>query len=81
MLTETEKQQAAANGWLVCDVFDVRTARWIVQVLPTASNPVKNAADLLTVVISRASMNDALAQRILNAVMNRPETKQKARKK
>ena len=81
MLTETEKRQAAANGWLVCDVFDMCIARWIVQVLPTANNPIKNAADLLTVVINRASMNDALAQRILNAVMNRPETKQKARKK
>ena len=81
MLTEEEKQQAAAKGWLVCDVFDMRTARWIVQVLPTANNPIKSAADLLTAVIARASMNDALAQRILSAVLNRPETKQKARKK
>lgn len=81
MLTETEKLQADINGWIVCEVYDLDTSRWRVQVLPGPNSQIKNAADLLRVVSARASANDALAIRIVRLVMDSHAPTKKARKK
>lgn len=69
MLNEIERAQAASYGWLVCEVYDTKTARVSVKVLPTPNNAVKNWVDLLRVVVTRAQNNDALAKRVLQLVM------------
>ena len=40
MLNEAERSQAEAYGWIVCRVFDSKTERVTVQVLPAANNAV-----------------------------------------
>jgi hypothetical protein len=70
MLNEAERSQAEAYGWIVCRVFDSKTERVTVQVLPAANNAVKNAEDLMKVVIHRAQANDPFAQRVLKLVMD-----------
>ena len=79
MLNELERAQAAQYGWIVCEVYDLKTARVVVQVLPTANNALKNAEDLLKVVTHRAQAGDVFARRVLQLVMDslHPQRKKK----
>lgn len=70
MLNELERAQADAYGWDVCEVYDLKTRRVTVQVLPTARNEIKSADTLLKVVIHRAQNRDVFAQRVLKLVMD-----------
>jgi hypothetical protein len=83
MLNDVERAQAAANGWVVCHVYDLKSGRTTVQVLPAANSEVKSADALLKVVIARAQNNDAFAQRVLKLVMAgvQEPTKTKRKKK
>lgn len=81
MLNEQERSQAAACGWLVCEVFDLSTERLVIQVLPGPNNPVRNAEDLLKVVMARATAGDALAQRITQIVVSSFDPPKKRKKK
>lgn len=83
MLTPEETELAKKNGWVLCDVYDEKTKRWAVQVLPTKDNPVKSATALFTVLLTRGAAGDALASKMVNLVMASiaPKTKPKKAKK
>lgn len=70
MLNEIERAQADAYGWNVCEVYDLKTQRVTVQVLPTPKNQIRSADALLKVVIHRAQNRDVFAQRVLKLVMD-----------
>ena len=82
MLNELERAQATANGWVICHVYDLKTQRTSVQVLPGPNSEIKSADALLKVVIARAQANDAFAQRVLKLVMDsvNPAAKTKRKK-
>jgi len=87
MLNDEERAKAAAYGWIVCEIYDMQTARVRVGVLPTPDNKIKNATDLLKVVIHRAKNRDAFAHRVLKLVMDsiknaaEPQPQKRKRKK
>jgi hypothetical protein len=79
MLNELERAQAEQYGWIVCEVYDLKTSRVTVQVLPAPNNELKSAEALLKVVSARAQSGDAFARRVLKLVMDslQPQRKKK----
>ena len=70
MLNELEQAQAKSYGWIVAEVYDLQTKKLSVKVLPTPNNSVRNAEDLMRVVIERARCNDGFARKVLKLVMD-----------
>lgn len=83
MLTPAEIDLAKLNGWVLCDVYDEKSRRWVVQVLPTKDNPVQSVTALFTVLLTRGASGDALASKLVNITMASlaPKTKPKKAKK
>lgn len=80
LLTEDETQRAAKDGWLVGYVYDLRTLRWAVQVLPVRfAKPFTNASLAASHVVQQARQGSPLATKALQLVMASHSTK--ARKK
>lgn len=75
LLNDDEATRAQQMGWIVCWVYCLRLSKCIVQVLPTPSNAVRSAEQLMKVVVLRAQAGDALAQKIMGLVLNPPPRK------
>lgn len=69
LLNDEETNYAARNGWQLCTVFDADTKRWILEVLPTANNPIKSAWATMQQVTAHARQNDEVAIRTLSLIM------------
>ena len=66
-LTPEETSAAAAQGWMLCEVYDTHKKRCSVEILPTdferASQP-----QMMQAVMARAKKGDALAIKALTLV-------------
>lgn len=71
LLTPAESEHAARQGWLLSDVYDVATGRWIIEALPTPNNPVKSAYQAQLALINRARDGDALAMHAIKIIMTK----------
>jgi hypothetical protein len=70
MLTVEENASARRQGWMLVEVFDLRTGRARPEILPIAFTAPFNTARATTGwVIARAKAGDALAQKALQLVM------------
>lgn len=76
-----DKAVAAERGWEVCEVYDLRTSRWLRAILPTAANPNKNAAAVQQAVIAAAGQGDGVSIRALRTLVPTPTRKPTRRKK
>lgn len=79
LFTINENLQAERQGWLLSYVYDLRSTRWSVQVLPTSLMVFHNAEQAGTFVVQRARTGDALAVKALQLVMagNNPTTRKR----
>lgn len=80
-LSNRETQYAAAQGWQLCDVFDLASSRWCVEVLPTKENEIKSAAAMQRVVYDLAACNDSVAIHALRIIVRSHQSKPKRKKK
>lgn len=66
LLTPEETAQAKALGWGLCEVYDLGTARFRIQVWP---------ADKMDYVVHLAKRHDALALKALRLIAHGPDRK------
>ena len=70
MLEPHEAALARRQGWLLAEVYDLRTKRLRPEVLPIAfTKPFDTARKAVVWVANRAKMGDAVAQKALHLVM------------
>ena len=79
LLTIEEDKQAAAGGWSLEYVYDTKTSRWVVQILPRSFMKPFHFADAMAArVVGMARMGDPLsikALRLMAAPVTRKKTK------
>lgn len=76
-LNEAEIEKAKTEGWQLCDVFDLATKAWRVEVLPTPNNELKSAFFAQQSLIERARCRDVLATKALTVVMQSLQPRKK----
>lgn len=81
MLTNEETKTAAAQGWLVCEVWCLETRKLNLRILATTTGPHKNWHNALQFVTDRAKSLDPTAIRALKLVMDSLQPKPKTNKK
>lgn len=71
MLTPQETADARSQGWALCEVYDLKTARITRRILPSDGFAVPfNRVDLITTaVVNRAKQGEALALRALQLLV------------
>jgi hypothetical protein len=77
-LTDSEQSTARAQGWEMCHVYDLSTAKWLMSVIHVDGGPFKSAKDAQSFVIERAKSLDALALKALSSIFS--ESKKKGKK-
>ena len=80
-LSDRETRHAAAQGWQLCDVFDLASSRWQIEVLPTEENEIKSTAAMQRVVYDLAACNDSVAIHALRIIVRAHQPKPKPRRK
>lgn len=68
-LSDEDTLVATRQGWQLCDVYDLKTSRWVVGVLPTPNNPTKSAHAAELALVGRAREGDGVARRAIQAIM------------
>lgn len=68
--TEADRLAAAKQGWLLCDVFDLKRRDFRMMVLPV--NPKITVEQVTRAVTAYAKNGDEMAQRALRAVVTSP---------
>jgi hypothetical protein len=72
LLSPTDRAIAAERGWELCEIYDLKTQRWLRSILPTAANPNKNALATQQAVVAAAQQGDAVSLRALQALTPAP---------
>jgi len=80
LLTDTERAHAEKCGWQLCHVYDLKTSKWLVEVLPSPTSQVASAHKAQELVLGLARTRDAVAIRALSLVMKSYQTQPKGRK-
>lgn len=69
LLTEHEATTARAQGWVLCEVFDLSKKRWNRQILPLQfCKTTPHVAHMTSQVIARARTGDGVALRALQLI-------------
>lgn len=77
LFTVEEDKEAAASGWSLNYVYNMKTQRWATQILPLAFiEPFKSAEAVATHVVGLARMGHALSIKALRLVAA-PVTREK----
>lgn len=79
LLTIEEDQEAAASGWSLEYVYDIKSGRWVVQILPLLFiKPFHYADAMATQVVGMARLGNPLALKALRLVAA-PVTRKKTK--
>lgn len=76
MLNELEAAHAAQHGWQLCEVFDLKTRRLNLAILPTKFEKT-NASAAYAAVLVLAGQRDAVALKALALITNFGKRKKK----
>lgn len=77
LLDAADTELAARQGWMLADVYDAASGRWIIEALPTPNNPVKSAYQAQLGLVNRARDGEALARRAIQTIMTKAAAPQK----
>jgi len=73
LLTKNEAVQAAAEGWLVSHVYDLKSKSWRVMILPYGERFKKDAKKASYWVMGRAQQSSALHLKALRLAVHGPQ--------